>query len=87
MDMRQCKPVCTINGEPWWDFLYEYEFDGATYGFNVCARSADEAHARMKKIALARYLGQSDGGPVPLHRGGLLVPLIVWWRNWRLRTR
>ena len=79
--MHEPKPVCTIDGEPWWDFLYEYDFDGATYSFHVRARSAEDAHARMKKIALARYLGQSDGGPIPLWRGGFLVPLVVWWRN------
>jgi hypothetical protein len=76
-------PAMIIKGEPWWHFSYEYDFEGSTYAFDVCARSEAEAHARMKKIALARYLGQLDGNPIPAWRGGLLVPLIVWWRNFR----
>ena len=76
------KPATIINGEPWWNWLYEYEFEGATYSFSVMARSQIEAHARMKKIALARYVGQADGNPVSLSRGGWLVPFVVWWRNW-----
>lgn len=79
--MSECQPKCIINGEPWWDFSYEYDFEGKTYGFEVCARSAAEADARMKKIALARYMGQVDGKPIPVWRGGFFVPVIVWWRN------
>jgi len=70
-----------INGEPWWHYHFEYDFDGSTYSFDVPARSELEAHARMKKIALARYMGQGHGGPIPLHRGGFVVPLVVWWKN------
>lgn len=75
------KPVCYVDGEPWWDFDYEYDMDGKTFGFRVRAQSYDDADARLRKIALARCMGQCDGGPIPLHRGGFLVPLIVWWRN------
>lgn len=81
--MDSPKPVTIINGEPWWNFLYEYDFEGKTYGFDVCARSSDEADRRMKKIALARYVGQADGAPIPIGRGGFLVPLICWWKNLR----
>jgi hypothetical protein len=77
----QPKPAMTINGEPWWHFHYEYDFEGKTYGFDVVARSADEADRRMKKIALARYLGQGHGGPISVWRGGFLAPLICWWKN------
>lgn len=75
------KPVCTINGEPWWDFLYEYEFDGGTYSFHVCARSRNEADARMKKIAMARYRGQACGGPIAVWHGWAWVPLLTWWKG------
>ncbi len=81
--MQTPRPVCTIGGGPWWDFHYEYDFNGSTWGFQVRARSAEEAQERMKKIALARFCGQGDGGPIPLWSGGFLVPLIVWWRNRR----
>lgn len=82
----QPKPKLFIDGEPWWDFHFSYDFDGKQYAFTVCARSADEAHARMKKIALARYDGQGHGGPIAVWRGGFLVPIICWWRNLNERS-
>ena len=60
------KPAEIIDGSPWWHWLYEYDFEGGTYGFSVCARSRDEADARMKRIALARFVGQGAGNPVRL---------------------
>jgi hypothetical protein len=75
------KPAMVINGEPWWRYSYEYDFDGGTYAFDVVAKSEIEAHARMKKIALARFVGQMSGNPIPVSRGGFLVPIICWWRN------
>lgn len=78
---NECKPAMVINGEPWWRFHFEYDFEGKTYAFDVPARSEAEAYARMKKIALARYVGQGDGQPIPFWRGGFLAPLIVWLRN------
>lgn len=75
------KPFTIVAGEPWWNFEFAYSFEGSEYIFHVCARSVDEAHQRLKKIAFSRYEGQCDGGPIPLWRGGFFVPLIVWWRN------
>ena len=83
--MDSPKPAMWIGGEPWWHFYFSYDFEGNSYEFSVCARSEAEAHARMKKIALARFDGQGCGGPIPLFRGGFLIPLIVWWRNAKLR--
>ena len=77
------RPACYVNGEPWWDFSYEYDMDGSVWSFRVRARSYADAEARLKKIAFARLCGQIDGAPIPLWRGGFLVPLIVWWRNFR----
>lgn len=79
--MRQPKPAAIIDGTPWWDYIYKYDMDGVTYTFNVRATSEADAVARMRKIALARYVGLMDGQPVLLSRGGFLAPLIVWWRN------
>lgn len=85
--MIEPKPYCVVDGKPHWNFLYEYDFDGDTYTFFVVATSRAEADARMKKIALARYVGQADGRPqsgpcVPIH-----APLLVAWRNfWEQRT-
>jgi hypothetical protein len=79
----RCKPSCVIDGEPWWNFCFEYDWEGKTYGFDICARSQEEAEARLMRLPLARYVGQMDGKPIPITHGGFLVPLIVWWRNWR----
>lgn len=78
------KPAAIIKGEAWWNFIYGYDFEGSAYQFTVMARSAEEANARMKKIALARFVGQADGGPRPLMLSGWAVPLIVWWRNFNI---
>ena len=81
--MTEPKPACVINGVPWWDYLFEYEMDGARFGFSVRATSEADAHERLRKMSFARYLGQGDGVEIPLSRGGFLVPLIAWWRNLR----
>lgn len=69
------------NGEKWWNFSFSYDWDGKEYAFDMCARSEQEAKDRIKRLPLARYDGQVDGGPIPFSRGGFLVPLICWWRN------
>lgn len=79
--MTEPKPACVINGEPWWDFLYEYEMDGATFRFPVCARSKVDADERLRRMSFARHVGQADGVPKRLVSGGFLSPLVVWWRN------
>ncbi len=83
--MNECKPAMVIDGEPWWHFLYEYDWEGKTYGFEICARSEQEANARLKRLPLARYAGQADGGPIPVNAvTGFYVRSLVWWRNlWR----
>lgn len=85
------KPRCIIDGEPWWGFIYEYDWEGKTYGFTIVARSEEEAHARLKRLPLARYEGKQDGGDIPLGRMPLWaatswLALVCWWRNWRQRV-
>jgi hypothetical protein len=83
---RGPRPKCVIRGEPWWDFGYEYEWEGRTYCFHICARSREEADARLKRLPLARFYGQIDGGPIPALPGAkLYVRLVVWLRNLRQR--
>jgi hypothetical protein len=89
--MDECKPACIINGESWWHYLYEYDWEGSTYGFSIAARSEEEAHARLKRLPLARYLGQGDGGQIPVLLppwlgGALMMRLTVWYRNWLQRA-
>lgn len=85
------KPRCIIDGEPWWGFLYEYDWEGKTYGFDIVARSEEEAHARLKRLPLARFLGKQDGGEIPVRLppwlgGALMIRLTVWYRNWVQRS-
>lgn len=81
---KEPKPVMIDDaGAKWWNWLYCYDWDGKTYSFAICARSKEEADARLKRLPLARYDGQQDGESRSQLAGGLLVPLIVWWRNLR----
>jgi hypothetical protein len=74
------------NGVPWWNFLFAYEWEGKTYGFDICARSEEEAKARLKRLPLARYDGQADGDPIPVNAATrVYVPFLVWWKNFRQR--
>ena len=81
---RDPKPVqVDPDGTKWWRWLYEYDWEGVTFAFDIVARSKDEADDRLRRLPLSRYVGQGDGEPIPFARGGFLVPLIVWWRNLR----
>jgi hypothetical protein len=81
------KPACVIDGEPWWNYLYEYDWEGNTYTLPICARSREEADARLKRLPLARYDGQADGQPIPVNlTTGVYVRLLVWWRNLFVRA-
>lgn len=80
------KPVMIdANGDKWWNFLFSYDWEGKEYAFDICARSEQEARERLKRLPLARYDGQGHGGPIPLSRGGFLVPLIAWWKNFKTK--
>ena len=81
--MRQPKPVMIdADGTPWWNYLYSYDWEGKSYSFEICARSEAEAHARLKRLPLARFDGQGHGGPVPVNPvTRITIPLTVWWRN------
>ncbi len=75
-------PVCVIDGEPWWNWMFEYDWDGATYTFSICARSEDEARERLKRLPLARYVGQADGEPRRLlSLSTLFDALRLKWMN------
>jgi hypothetical protein len=89
-NLSEVKPACVIDGVLWYDFLFEYDWEGKTYGFNICARSEDEAMGRLKRLPLARLLGPSERMSVPdnaLTRW--LMPhwltFVCWWRNQRKR--
>lgn len=70
-----------IDGEDWYDYLYEYDWDGGMYSFKICARSIDEAEARLRRLPLARFAGVV-GDEIPVTTTArVTTPLKVWWRN------
>jgi len=70
------------NGYSWWHFCFEYDWEGAIWGFHICARSKEEAEARLKRLPLARYVGQMDGHPLPANLAtSIYVRTWVWFKN------
>lgn len=91
MGLSDVKPACVIDGVPWYDFLFEYDWEGKTYGFDICARSEEEARDRLKRLPLARLLGPGERSQVPanaLTRWALpyWLTLVCWWRNRRAKA-
>jgi hypothetical protein len=39
-------------------FLFEYRFEGDTYGLDIVAADADEAKRKLSAMGLARYCGE-----------------------------
>lgn len=39
-------------------FLFSYNFDGERWGFEIKARGAEEAKARVERLLFARYDGE-----------------------------
>lgn len=64
-------------------YLFEYHYDGATFGLDVPAYSEDEARERVKRMSCAQYVGTLErvipAGPTT----GFSVRLLCWWRNLR----
>lgn len=58
-------------------FLFEYRFEGATYGVELCARDAAEARRRLSALGLARYRGEIHA-TIRVPGGGLLLRLWNW---------
>lgn len=62
-------------------YLYEYHHDGSQWTFEIVARSAEDAQARVDKMPLAKQLGTLEM-KIPAGPGaGLFVRLFCWWKN------
>lgn len=58
-------------------YLFRYEHNGATWGFEIQAASPEDAKARLTKIAGASYDGVLMASiPVPSCGSGLLARLL-----------
>lgn len=67
-------------------YLFQYHWNGSTYGIDIVADSQEEAEARMKAAGGAHYLGVCHGRiPAAIPGAGMLVRLICWWKNLRVR--
>ena len=60
-------------------FLFEYHHDGGTWMLEVPGTDLDDAKARVKKLPLARPLGELVA-KIPA-RGGLLAKALCGLRN------
>lgn len=59
------------------DYLFEYPHDGGTWALKVKAKSPEDARARLKALAWARYKGEVAATiPVPSLFGRLLARLL-----------
>ena len=59
------------------DYLFEYRHDGGTWGLKVKARSPEDAQARLKALAWARYKGEVAATiRVPSLLGRLLARIL-----------
>ena len=84
--MTDCKPAMIVDGEPWWLFCFSYTFEGGEYALHIPARSVDEAHERLRKMALARFDGQLHGGSIKVTQvSGMSVPTSVMWKKFLTR--
>lgn len=64
-------------------YLFEYRHEGAEWAIQIPATSAEDAHARLKKIPWAEYRGEVHGTyRVPAtFIGGLAARITTWWFN------
>lgn len=61
-------------------YLFEYRHEGAEWAIQIPAASAEDAHARLKKIPWAEYRGEVKMMlPVPTTFLGNLVARITTW--------
>lgn len=63
-------------------FTCEYPFNGSKWGFEIKARSFEEAEARVKALGWATVNGELMMTiPAEVSVFGLLPRLIVWWKE------
>jgi len=64
-------------------FLCSYRYKGQLCGFDIIARDFEDAEARLAAI---HFNGKVDGRlkaviPASTPASGLIVRMLVWWRN------
>ena len=64
-------------------YLFEYQHEGAEWAIQIPATSAEDAHARLKKLAWAKYRGEVHNSyRVPTtFLGSILARIATWYLN------
>ena len=92
-DYSELEPAAVIDGEAWYDFLFDYRYDGATWGTEIRARTWEEAEARLHRMSSGSILGVRQGKPIPAHpsvapvMGALLSLRCLYDTAWDRTTR
>ena len=63
------------NDDGYQRYLFSYRFDGDEYGFDIPARNAAEAKARLSAMGMARYDGEIKA-TIKVPMGGFLSRLF-----------
>lgn len=71
--------ILTMAEEEYTTHLFEYQFEGARWTFDIPARSREDAEARLNAMGWATWLG-SHAESFPAH-SGWWVKLLCWRRN------
>lgn len=66
-------------------YLFEHQYEGNDYTFDVPADSLDEAKGRVLCMSTAKYVGELHA-VVPAAIGPF-VRLFVWWKNLWMKGR
>jgi hypothetical protein len=62
-------------------FLFTYRYDGAEYGLDVVAETAEEAKERVRQMSLARYDGEVFAS-IRVPGVGLVDRFVDWfWKG------
>jgi hypothetical protein len=60
-------------------YLFEYDHDGARWGFEIVASSIEDAEARVQRLPWARYVGELKATiPAPF---GIVARVLCWFHN------
>lgn len=61
-------------------YICSYRFDDGQWGFEIKARSFEEARERVKAMVWASVDGEVVT-KIPVLGGGVLLRFIQWWRR------
>ena len=86
------RPVTVVDGEPWYDFIVTYAYEGSNWDMDICARTREEAEDRLRALGYGKVLGivQAKYSVYPRTRPLVqaFAQLRCWYNNlWALLVR